>query len=193
MAAKLVFCLEGVHATGKSSLISFLRTLEYHTTLLENFELIGNLEPTKLITECSWILGWFKRMAESLDTWNCIIIDRSPYSALMYCDPSIKSYLTKLIEDCFSELHAKYKFDMHVIMVCVPDDVIFERIKHRLESEPHRKQFDEDKIQHTVDIIKNYKHRFCEVCTIDTVVHNIDLYNCADQIIMYVRKKINSQ
>lgn len=189
-----VFCLEGVHAAGKSSLVTFMKSLNYHTSI-ENFEKIGQFEPTDFLTECYWICGWFKRVANELDTAtpaNPIIVDRSPYSALMYCKPEAKESLHKIIEAGFAELYAKYTLSVHVMMVCVPDDVLFERIRSRLESEPARRTYGEDNIQHTIKIIQNYKHHFCEVCPINTVVHNIDLYECVDYIILYIRKVINS-
>lgn len=197
-----IVCLEGCHGTGKTSLCRMLSSLNYEVIYANYAPPMSKLPPNQYITEMNWIGDWFSRIAETItdgddsggdcddsgDDRKTVITNRSPFSALIYANPSVRADLSKNIQLCIDELKSVYNIKMHIIMVHMPDDMLLERIHKRLEIENGRLCVNEGDDVFNLNILADYKRRLCEYHDIAAIVYNMDKYKCVDDIILHIRQ-----
>jgi thymidylate kinase len=179
-----IVCLEGCHGVGKSSLLRLLEKLpESYDCIPEKFTRIGNLIPTNFITESAWIMRWFKKVAHMLSYGqsDVIITDRSPYSALMYCNAHCRELLSTIIDTGFEELRTKHDFDLQIFIINVNEDDHLARLRNRLIHQPERKEMSEDDAAYTLFIRDRYHRRFPEYTHVDKTFLNDDVHKCVGE------------
>ena len=200
-----IVCLEGCHGAGKTTQIELINAdLSNKNSIFalpENFAKIGTLDHNDFITECGWVVMWFKRVATILSYHKLpatqpaqmpatqpaqvpatqpaqvstitIVVDRSPYSALIYCNDEQRPLLAAVIERSFAELRRNFDFSLHMIKINVEVNDLLQRIAQRLESQPERKKMPEIDTTHTLRIIEIYAKYFTLYHSIDCEIDNI--------------------
>ena len=139
------------------------------------------LHPQSLLMETTWVCAWFTRLLKKLSdiksgsfsagitTEQVFIADRSPFSACFYSQRGGK-LLDPVIREQIRELRAAVGIEVYTVYVKVDKTILWERIQDRLEVEPERKKYNEDKrewMEKTVD--------FYDSQTWDVVVENNDI------------------
>jgi deoxyadenosine/deoxycytidine kinase len=158
-----VFCLEGVHGTGKSTLISKINSKNIFVMPEEELEMprMGVFEPTSAILEMHWMNTWFQKLMEMLgDVVNdpditVILADRSPWSVAVYAStPDLRQSFTHIINDAAQEF-ASHGVHFHLIRVTCSEEVLVSRLKAKL-SRDDAMYFMDSSVQHMREINKRY-------------------------------------
>ncbi len=123
----IVICIEGTHASGKSTLCKQFEAANY-LTLDEAFFTMPEyaLHPQSLVMETLWVAKWVERLLKkqadlvaggAAPGKNAIFIaDRSPYSAVFYAQGGHGRLLEPVIDAMIRELAVH---DIHIITVHV--------------------------------------------------------------------------
>lgn len=180
-----VYCFEGVHGAGKTTLINDLKKKGYNT-LDEGFiKTPSELHPQSFVMEFEWIAAWFKRLRElaSKTKSQLFITDRSPYSSIFYTRSGDGGLFLDLIKTLSLELEKTLNIHIHTVFLWTPLGVLWERINNRLVTEQNRKLFGEDDkewLQKIYDKYMNFKwdynvspenHKLSDMLDIIEAVH----------------------
>lgn len=150
-----VICLEGCHCVGKTELCESFRSLGY---IVQDEAFVDmpafSMHPQSLMMETTWVCNWFSRILKTEHEIRnskvngyqkdankdvVVIADRSPYSAIFYCQNSqARSLLEPLIQAQIKELRENTGIDIVTVHLTVEPDVLWSRIQNRLLLEPFR-------------------------------------------------------
>eukprot|EP00698_Gefionella_okellyi_P019013 TRINITY_DN5773_c1_g1_i1.p1 TRINITY_DN5773_c1_g1~~TRINITY_DN5773_c1_g1_i1.p1 ORF type:complete len:110 (+),score=7.30 TRINITY_DN5773_c1_g1_i1:270-599(+) len=103
-----VFCFEGSHGCGKTTLLNELRKAGF-AVIDEgflNWDACG-LDPRSLTNQMAWVSDWFRRIAKLAKQQphiNLLFADRSPFTALLYTNHDLAPSLEPLIRAQIQEL-----------------------------------------------------------------------------------------
>lgn len=117
----IVICIEGSHASGKSTLCKQFEDSNY-LVLDEAFFTMPEyaLHPQSLVMETLWVAKWIERLLKKQSQLsgtgkNAIFIaDRSPYSAVFYAKGGHGRLLEPVIDAMIAELAQN---DIHIVTV----------------------------------------------------------------------------
>ena len=163
----IVLCLEGCHGSGKTELKSAFSRNGYHVLDESFLEMPAfGLHPQSLMMETLWTYNWFSRVVKLQYDLNkdktkrtIIISDRSPYSALFYCNNEKGSDILKLlINEQIKELEINSGIEILTAHINCKDDVLWSRIQDRLLLEPERKELNEDSIEWMYKVQSFYRN-----------------------------------
>lgn len=139
----LRIALEGVHGSGKTTILNHFKEAGF-ATLDEGFldmPVVPSLHPQTLTMESNWVNCWFQRLlrkiSESDDDQQVLITDRSPFSAVFYTRNGMGKLLEPLIRAQIEELKS-LGIEIYTVYLKVDAEVLWGRIRSRLESEPER-------------------------------------------------------
>lgn len=138
------------------------------------------LHPQSLLMETTWVCSWFTRLLKKMSdlksagggngkTEQIFIADRSPFSACFYSRRG-GSYLDPVIREQIQEIREAAGIEVYTVYMKVDNDILWERIQNRLEMEPDRRKYDEDKREWMEKTV-----RFYEDFQWDLVVENNDI------------------
>ena len=162
----IVICLEGCHGCGKSSLCKQMSEAGY-SILDEAFLDMPDyaLHPQSLLMETTWVCAWFQRILRKAaegrakgDDDQVFIADRSPFSAVFYAANG--HLLEQVIREQMKEVQAASNIEIHTICVQVDAEVLWGRIQARLQREPERVRYNEDKrewMSKTLDFYSTFR------------------------------------
>lgn len=140
-----VFCLEGCHGAGKSTIAAALKRQGY-VVLDEGFmdmETHG-LNPQSTTVSAAWVCRWFERVLRlnhPTET-KLVFADRSPFSTCIYADNG-DTIIDPLFAQCLCEANA-LGVRLTVVHVQVEREVLWGRITERLTLEPARADYKEN-------------------------------------------------
>ena len=142
-----VFCIEGCHGVGKSTLLAGLAkeyiVLDEMFTDMPAYEFLSS---QSLPMEFIWVANWFNRLLRIYERKGDAVVfaDRSPYSAVYYskASPETQERLRQLIRGMIHELAAK-GIVIKTVCLKVKKDLLWKRIQARLEREPERARYNE--------------------------------------------------
>lgn len=176
------------------------------TTICEKFEKAGydildeafldiadySLHPQSLLMETTWVCAWFervlklsqKRKQQNIGTQpeQILITDRSPFSAVFYANHG--HLLEAIIRQHIKEVQAATDVKIYTIHVQVERELLWSRIKKRLERNPFRVEFNEHK-REWMDKCLDFYDSF----TWDMTIQN-NGQNDIDQVCAQVLEKI---
>ena len=162
----IVICLEGCHGCGKSSLCKQMSAAGY-SILDEAFLDMPDyaLHPQSLLMETTWVCAWFQRILRKAaegrakgENDQVFIADRSPFSAVFYAANG--HLLEQVIREQMKEVQAASNIEIHTIYVQVDAEVLWGRIQARLQREPERVRYNEDKrewMAKTLDFYSSFR------------------------------------
>lgn len=165
----IVVCLEGCHGSGKTKLCEEFAARGFEV-LDEAFLQMPEyaLHPQSLVMETYWVAHWFQRLLKrhfelhrdsrknaSGPKYRILIADRSPYSAVFYSRRR-GDLLEGVIQAQIEELRDNANIHIITVHVCVPRDVLWNRILHRLEREPERRKYREDSAEWLEETLRFY-------------------------------------
>ena len=146
-----VICIDGCHGVGKTAIIADIAKRGYHVLDELFFEMPKFLVPSQSLTvEFIWISNWFKRILDMQKAGMAddaiVFADRSPFSAVFYsrASPEDRLALEKVIRGMIAEL-SRYNITIHTVGLLVEREELWKRVQRRLETEPFRREFNEDK------------------------------------------------
>ena len=113
------------------------------------------LHPQSLLMETTWVCQWFTRLLKKMSENKAaggglpgmeqvFIADRSPFSACFYSRRA-GELLDPVIREQIKEVREAAGIEVYTVYVKVEKEVLWSRIQSRLENEPERKKYDEDK------------------------------------------------
>lgn len=158
--SRIVFCIEGCHGVGKSTLLDmFSKETNQYVVIRENFLELedekNGLPLFSTIIQFQWLTQWFLKVAEGLNTTNKpIMIDRSPYSSLCYMKDSYG--LADVIENGLDSLQKLFDVEFVMIRIDAPIDIIKKRIQKRIRMEQKRINLQELDMKHLKMTVKWY-------------------------------------
>lgn len=196
-----VVFIEGPHGAGKSTLISKLSELGYKK-LDENFrdmKTIKGLPAQSMTNELIWVTNQINSIGEvcgdnvtnntNIDVSNgddsndkIIICDRSPYSIIPYGNGGESAH--SICNTLREELEVFY--NVIIIYIHVDKETLHKRILKRLDTEPDRRRFNEDKLSHL-----NYVYNFYESMKWDYCVKNYNVNDAVNEIEQIIREFVN--
>ncbi|CAL6011105.1 Nucleoside/nucleotide_kinase [Hexamita inflata] len=143
-----VFCVEGCHGVGKSSLLEGLQqsypVLDEMFTDMPSYNFISS---QSLPMEFIWVANWFQRLLKiyTTDYHPIVFADRSPYSAVYYSKSGseTQNQLKLLIKSMTLELK-NHGIQIETICVQVSKNILWNRICQRLQLQQFRLQYNED-------------------------------------------------
>ena len=152
----IVICLEGCHGSGKTSLLSELSSAGFNVldeAFIDMPSYTRTLHPQSLMMESMWVCQWFERLlkhkatkdADNTAADTIYFVDRSPYSAVFYSRGGRGRLLSPVIRAQIEELQESAQIDVLTVYVKVRPQVLWGRIQERLEREPERAKFSENK------------------------------------------------
>lgn len=124
------------------------------------------LHPQSLVMETSWICSWFERILKFAKEYEksggsheniVFIADRSPFSAVLYCNYG--NLLKPIIEQQLKEVKEHAGIDIYSILITVQHEVLWQRIQARLELEPDRALYKEDQ-REWMEKVSNFYNTF---------------------------------
>ncbi|GMH53985.1 hypothetical protein TrST_g11913 [Triparma strigata] len=161
----IVICLEGCHGCGKSTLTNLFNELGYKTLDEAFLDMphVPAMSPQTMLMESVWIGNWFIRLLnladkqgeEGVSGEEIFIADRSPFSAVCYAG-SRGPLLEPVIRAQMEEVLSASNIEIYSVHLSVSSDVLWSRITSRLEKEPSRAQYSEDKMSHMIKINEFY-------------------------------------
>jgi thymidylate kinase len=178
---KIVVCLEGCHAAGKTTLLKLIEKSKYKI-INENF--LNNtkckLGVQSLTMEALWMMKWIEYVI-SLPDNEIYISDRGPLSSIIYT-----KYGSNLLDALIIMINELKQIDINVVnfYIKVDEKKLWNRIQNRLKVEPNRKQYNEDSYNWMKNVIKQY-----EEFSWDIIIENNESINDIYNIVM---KQINS-
>lgn len=182
MSRITIVCLEGCHGSGKTKIVSSLKTAG-NKVLDENFINMPSLglRPQSFTMELIWVSRWIERALELKKKQNgseggVYYADRSPYSAILYAEWGV--LLKPIIQQNLIDLK-RAGIDIINVYVDVNTEVLWKRISSRLESEPERIAYNENSREHMTKVLEFYKSHD------DLWHHTVD--NTADDISQVIR------
>ena len=113
------------------------------------------LHPQSLLMETTWVCQWFTRLLKKMSENKAagggvpgmeqvFIADRSPFSACFYSRRG-GELLDPVIREQIKEVREAAGIEVYTVYVKVEKEVLWNRIQSRLQNEPERKKYDEDK------------------------------------------------
>ena len=113
------------------------------------------LHPQSLLMETTWVCQWFTRLLKKMTESKAargnkpgmeqvFIADRSPFSACFYSRRG-GGLLDPVIREQIKEVREAAGIEVYTVYVNVEKEVLWDRIQNRLQDEPERKKYDEDK------------------------------------------------
>jgi len=176
-----VFPFEGVHGVGKTTTMKEFageKILGKSVICMdESFvpTMKTNFAPQGVYSETCWTTDWFKRLEyvckpyynEKTNIYSgksvVIVADRSPFSSIMYVDEVPRpSWMFGMIKDLISRFKEK-NIHIHTIHLTNDQDVIWEQIVKRLESEQWRKKLNEHKKDWFLEKYELYNKTFSSI------------------------------
>ena len=155
-----IVCVEGCHGCGKTTIIEQLKTRGRYV-LDENFLNMPKygLSPQSFTIELIWVVKWIERILILKDIVpnDTFFADRSPFSVLFYAPNGhvLEPMLNELIEDML----ATAGVEIITVYISLPRDVLWSRIKNRLNVEPERVKYNEDSINHMNNVVDFYESK----------------------------------
>lgn len=139
-----VFCIEGVHGVGKTTVASTLKKKGF-CVMDENFMEYNNtkLHPQHFVLESRWAMCMFYNIIKLAETETTIITDRSPYTAMIYSRKGGKM-LRRTLDESIKQLSDDLNINFYVLCLYDEREKIWKRIQKRLKKEPKRKKYGED-------------------------------------------------
>jgi len=118
------------------------------------------MHPQSFTMEFGWIWNWFNRLmkirSQHMDKDMVVIADRSPYSAVFYARDGSGHKMQDSIAHMIQEVR-HVGIDIYTVKVHVDKETLFRRIALRLEQEPQRANYNEDKLEWNAHIYKMYQ------------------------------------
>ena len=157
---KTLILLEGVHASGKTSVLSLLK-LKGHACIDELFIDVPTttmFAPQGLCCELQWMGAWCARVSSAVSTMpedGMLFVDRSPYSAAVYgkngdhFEP-LCAIIDRLIQE--------FREHVQIVFVCLDAsrDKLFARAQERLRRCPERSKYREDNLDWLSLVMERY-------------------------------------
>lgn len=153
------------------------------------------LLPQCVIMETKWICNWFDKVMtkasqfkDSGRTDTILFTDRSPYSAIAYCDDgkSIESMINAYVD----ELRELLGIEIYTVVIKVEENKLWSRIQDRLKREPERAQYKEDSRAWMQQISQFYessnKWNFC----VDNSSEDDGMKSLVSRVLRIVEEKI---
>ncbi len=169
-----IFCLEGVHGCGKSTVAKKLKyLLPNRIALLDeafilqpdqhSFDYTQLLHPQSVTLESKWVIDWFLRamqLKSQVGSQDVVYIaDRSPYTACFYSRNGQGMSLLPMIQSIQRELEQECQIHIHTVCLQVSNlEHLWERVSKRLEREPFRRQYNEHSKEWLCTLAKQYEN-----------------------------------
>ncbi|CAK4384445.1 unnamed protein product [Aphanomyces euteiches] len=182
----LVVCLEGCHGSGKTSLCNEFAALGFRI-LDENFLDMPahSLHPQTLFMETKWVCSWFDRVLSLSQKPHAdrhvYFADRSPFSAVFYAAHG--KLLEPIIRAQMEEITQFADIQFVTLHVTVERELLWRRIKNRLQLEPERIRYNEHKRSKMEDCLAFY-HSFQWDMQVENDTRSLPLL--AEQIVLNV-------
>lgn len=165
----IVICIEGSHGCGKTKICKEFEQADFWV-LDEGFMNMPSysLHPQSLLMETSWVCSWFARLLKKqaelkasgcADDEQIFFADRSPFSAVFYSRRA-GHLLTPLIKEQIEEVRKAAGIEIYTVHMSVEKNLLWSRIQDRLQREPERRKYDEDKrewMEKTVRFYDNFQ------------------------------------
>ena len=141
-----VYVLEGVHGSGKTTLINSLpkdQVVYDEAVLNQSFDW-----PLQSIgMEMQWLMNWFHGLSE-LKHHAVVWTDRGPSSAVQYTrDKATRKLVEPIVRQLIEDFEAEHDCRFHFVKVVANEEVLSSRIKQRQIEREHFNEADMDWIR----------------------------------------------
>jgi len=172
-----VYCLEGPHGTGKTTLINKIKEMGFNIRNEEFITDIKTLNPQSLTMELLWIAKFINELINLTSNNNdnqIIFADRSIISAILYSENGelLREPINKILLDLYKIVNIK------TIYIRSTKEDLWNRIQKRLLEEPIRNNYRENDYNWMETV-----YNFYESYKWDYIIDNIDLEKTIKEII----------
>lgn len=161
-----MYCGVIIAGCGKTELCKRFET-EGFRTLDEAFLDMPSygIHPQSLLMETTWVVSWFERLLKQAESFKArgeshervvFFADRSPFSAVFYSNHG--ELLKPIIEKQIEEVREFANIYIHSVHVRVEREVLWKRVQARLELEPDRAIYKEDKREWMEQVVSFYEN-----------------------------------